>query len=178
MADVGPLSVHAHGSPLHHLVRHMFIERLSVDQTVLEFPAGRIGSLDQDKNALVILIARVNKGLYAVRAQIGIHRHHIRSECGELFIADPDCSKMTCRIGCGSRTDISALRVADHDQALFLAVPYCLLIDHEARNAELFIHRDLGLHRGDQIPGGVDDRLVELPHGLRSSFRSPPPYRQ
>ena len=80
----------------------MFIERLSVDQTVLEFPAGRIGSLDQDKNALVVLITGVNEGLYAVSTQLGIYRHHIRSECGKLFFSDPDGTQMACGIGCGS----------------------------------------------------------------------------
>ena len=77
---------------------------------------------------------------------------------------------MSDRIGFGSGTDIAALYIADDNQSFFPAVIYRTLIYEEPFNAELFIHRNLRLHRRNQIADMVYNLFVESPDSFRRPF--------
>ena len=69
-----------------------------------------------------------------------------------------------------SRTDIASFDIADDNETLFLAVGNGLLIRCHSRNAELLIHGNLRFYSRNQIVCCVDNRFIELPNGLCSSF--------
>ena len=69
-----------------------------------------------------------------------------------------------------SRTDIASFDIANDNETLFLAVGNGLLICCHSRNAELLIHGNLRFYSRNQIVCCVDNRFIELPNGLCSSF--------
>ncbi len=74
-------------------------------------------------------------------------------------------------IGSGRGTDISALDIADDDQAFLPAVSDRPVINSQSRKAELFVHRDLRFDSGNYVINGVHDSLIELPDRLGSSHK-------
>ena len=69
-SHVAVLIAHAVRAPLGDLLSYQFIERTSVDQSVLELAAGRIGCLDQYEDSFLLFFAYINKRIYPVRTQI------------------------------------------------------------------------------------------------------------
>ena len=169
-AYVAVVSVHGAASPLHNLFRNPLIQGPPVNQPVLELAAGGIGSFHKDKNALIVGIAGLHKGLYPVRAEIGIHREKIRPEALEHIFPHLHLADVGRRIRRRGGADVPALGIADYHKAFLLAVIHGFLIYSQARKAELLVHGNLGFHRGNQIPGVVHNFLIKLPDGLRRAL--------
>ena len=170
-AHITVLFAHQLRSPGGHLLAHQLIEGTALDLLILEFAAGGIGSLHKDEDTLLLFFAHIQERIHSVRPKIRIHGYKVLPKGHILFTSYFHPAQMSYCIGCGRRTNVSTLDVADHHQSLFLAVLHRLLESHKPRDPELLIHGDLRLYRRDQIPGLVHDLLVKLPDGFRRAFQ-------
>ena len=91
-------------------------------------------------------------------------------ESGVGFASHLHVAEVADCIRLRSRTDIASFDIADDNETLFLAVGNGLLICCHSRNAELLIHGNLRFYSRNQIVCCVDNRFIELPNGLCSSF--------
>ena len=85
---------------------------------------------------------------------------------------------MCSRVGCGSRTNITALCVTDHYKAFFLAILYGLVIHFQSLDAELLVHGNLRFHGRDQVPCVIHDLLVKIPDGVCSALQRLPEFSE
>ena len=177
-ADIAVRTSHAFLSPLIYLFAYQFIQRTSVDKTVLELAAGRIGGLHQDKEPLLLFLTYIDKRLYSIRAKIRIDRYEILVKGRISLAAHLNFSDMPCCISCGSGADISPLNISNNYQTFFFAVIYCLFKSHQSRNTELFIHGNLRLYSRNKIPCLVHDLFVKLPDRLCGAFQRLPKFRE
>ena len=92
-------------------------------------------------------------------------------ESGVGFASHLHVAEVADCIRLRSRTDIASFDIADDNETLFLAVGNGLLIRCHSRNAELLIHGNLRFYSRNQIVCCVDNRFIELPNGLCSSFK-------
>ena len=83
-------------------------------------------------------------------------------------------SKMSNRVSCGSRSDISAFDVSDDYQSFFMTVIHGLLKRLQSLDSKLLIHSDLWLYRRNQIIGCIHDSFIVLPDCLCSSLQGLP----
>ena len=170
-AHVAVGTAHALLSPAVHHLSHDLVERSAVHQPILELPAGGIGRLDQNEQPLMLLFAHIHKGLDAVGSQIGIYRGEILVEWRIGAASHRDPAQMGGGVGRGSGTDVPSLHIADHDQILLVTIVHRLLESDHPRDAELLVHGDLGLDRGNQIVNRIHNSLVVLPHRLGGSLQ-------
>ena len=92
-------------------------------------------------------------------------------ESGVGFASHLHVAEVADCIRLRSRTDIASFDIANDNETLFLAVGNGLLIRCHSRNAELLIHGNLRFYSRNQIVCCVDNRFIELPNGLCSSFK-------
>ena len=170
-SDIAVGTSHALLAPFIHLLTYQLIERTSVDQLILKFSAGRIGCFYQDEKAFLFFLAYLHKGLYTVRSQIRVDRHKILIERCVSIASHLYFSDMSCCVSRRSRSDVSALDIANDYQPLLLTVIHSLFKRHKPRDPKLLVHRNLRLHCRDQIIGLVHNFFIELPDGLRCSFQ-------
>ena len=65
-AHITVIIAHAVRAPLGNLLAHQFIERAAVDLAVLEFAAGRIGSLYKNEDSFFLFFTYFDEGIDAV----------------------------------------------------------------------------------------------------------------
>ena len=169
--DIGPRALHEGLAPGGGEIRDPRIERLAVNQLILQLAARRIRSLDEHKNTLVTASADLKERLYAVAAEVGVHGRHIRVKGEELLLADGDAAEVSLRIRRRGRTDVAALHIGNHDEPELLRKANGLFIGDEAGNSELLVHRNLRLHGRNQICRRLEDGLVKAPAGLGRSLQ-------
>ena len=165
-ADIGPFALHEGLTPGRGEIRDPRIERLAVNQPILQLAARGIRGLDEHKNTLIAASADLKEGLYAVAAEVGVHGCHIRVKGEELLLAYGNAAEVSLRIGRRSRTDVAALHIRNDNEPELLCKPHGLLVGNETRNAELLVHGNLGLHRRNQIRRLPKYRLVKAEAGL------------
>ena len=107
-------------APRIYLFSYPLIQRTTVDQTILELSAGRVGSFHQDKQAFVFLFANLDERFDAVRTEIRIDSSKILIKSCELLGTYFYFSQMTYRISLGSGTDISTFYITDDYQSFFM----------------------------------------------------------
>ncbi len=168
--DITVRVAHAAFGPFGNLFPDPLIERPAVRNPILKLAARRVRRLHQHKNPLLFLSAHVQKRLYAVRPQIRVHRRKILVKRRVFLLPHLHLSQMPRGISGGSRADIAALYIADHNQILFVAVIHRPPEHRKPRQPKLLVHGNLRLHRRNQIIHGVHNRLIKLPDRLGSPF--------
>src|SRR5699024_2096329 len=139
-AHVAVGASHALLSPLVDLLAHQLVERTSVDELVLELPAGRIGCLHKDEKSLLLFLAHVDKGLHTVGSKVGVDSHKVLVEWSKCIASHLHFSDVSCGVGCGSGADVPSLDIADHNQAFFFTVVHSLFESCKSRDTELLVH--------------------------------------
>ena len=156
--------------PLCYLFTNQFIQRTTVDQTILELSAGWIGGLYENKDSFLFFFAYIHKRLDTIGSQIWIYCSKILIKTGICFASDLYFSEMSGRIGCGCGTDIPTLYISDHNQIFLVAVIYRLLECRYTCHTKLLIHRDLRLHCRNQVVCCIDNSFIVLPDGFCCSL--------
>ena len=161
---------HTFASPLCYLFTNQFIQRTTVDQTILELSAGWIGGLYENKDSFLFFFAYIHKRLDTIGSQIWIYCSKILIKTGICFACDLYFSEMSGRIGCGCGTDIPTLYISDHNQIFLVAVIYRLLECRYTGHTKLLIHRDLRLHCRNQVVCCINNSFIVLPDGFCCSL--------
>ena len=169
-SHIAVIIAHVLLAPRGNLLADPLIQRTSVDDAVLELAAGRGRGFYQNKDTFFLLFADLDERFYAVRSKIRIDSCKILMESGVGFASHLHVAEVADCIRLRSRTDIASFDIADDNETLFLAVGNGLLIRCHSRNAELLIHGNLRFYSRNQIVCCVDNRFIELPNGLCSSF--------
>ena len=139
-------------------------------ETILKLAAARVGSLYENKETLLLLLAYLDKRLHAVRTEVRIDRGKILFKTAAHGLSDLHLPQVPHRVSLGGRADIAALDVPDHDKPLLLTVGNRLLKSVHALHAELLIHGDLRLYRRNEIAYRIHDTLIEQPDRFRRAF--------
>ena len=164
------MGAHAVLAPGGHLLSDQLIEGLPVDQTILELPAGRIGGFHEDKDAFFLFLADFYKRTDAIGTQVGIDRDKILIKPVERMAADLYPAEMSHGIGFGSGTDVSALDIADDNEALLFTIFHRPVKRLQPGDAELLVHGDLGLYGGHEVTDRVHESPVVEPDGFCSAL--------
>ena len=165
-------AVHRLLAPLTDLFSDHLVHMTAVlGLNVLKLSARGIGGLYQNKDALVLLIADIHKRFDSICSKIRIYGCKILIKRTDSVSADLNSSKVSSRICLRGRSDVSALHVTDHNQPLFLTVANRLPVCDHPRNSELLIHRNLRLHRRNQVCNRIHNLLVEAPDRLCRSAK-------
>ena len=150
---------------------HDLIDRLAVDQSVLQFSAGRIRGLCQHENTLVIFFANVQQRLNAVCSQIAVDCQCICSKGFQFHAVHIYFSQMCGGICSHGRTNVIAFAVCHDEHALALCIANGFRQCADTCPAVHFIVCSLRLDRRNHIVQGIDQRLVELENCISSCLQ-------
>ena len=177
---------HTFASPLCYLFTNQFIQRTTVDQTILELSAGWIGGLYENKDSFLFFFAYIHKRLDTIGSQIWIYCSKILIKTGICFACDLYFSEMSGRINTSSVADLINLAQnldcfefypgVEDDETLgriyvedmeAIDVPEHLLnyFDYEAYGRDIRLEED-----GHFAPGGYvlnnGGQFIEHYHGI------------
>jgi hypothetical protein len=128
-SNIAVCAIHTVCTPLYNFVCNQLVNRSSIDKFVLKLTAGRVGCLYQNKDSLVLCLAHIYKRLHAIGSEIRVYSEELGVECRVLLASNLHFTQMSGCVCSGSRTDITALCIADHDQSLLLAVANGALVN-------------------------------------------------
>ena len=134
---------------------------------LLQFGAGRVGRPYQNEDVLVVRRGCLDERRDAVRAEIRVDGDGILVPgVIQAVRRRVHSAQMTGVCGCRG-SDVAALDVAEHVQALLLGVFAGHRVCVDPGRADRLIHGDLRLDRGHDVGDRIDDRPVEFEDTLR-----------
>ena len=162
-ADVRiPVASDGVGAPALHQVRCTLVQLLAAGKLqLLQFGARRVGRPYKNEDVLVVRRGCLDERRDAIRAEIRVDGDGILVPGVIQAVAVGDSGQMTGVCG-GRGSDVAALDVAEHVQALLLGVFAGHRVCVDPGRADRLIHGDLRLDRGHDVGDRIDDRPVEF----------------
>ena len=148
-------------------IAHDIINSVFTDFLVLQFAAGRVGSLDQNEDTLVPFCTDIQQRTDAVCAEIAVDGHIVGGKSGKTRALHgrfaQKCPGITGRRG----ADVVAFRVRDDDEPLFRRIRERFPVRFQPFRPVHFVIGDLHLYGRNNIAEGIHELFIEIKNAFR-----------